>query len=169
MALNPQVLTDGFKELGNKAANGDTNLSWNDFCDVINDYLSDIEYPRNFGVTTGVQALKSTLSVLNNNNGTLAPVLLSQGFIQLGVTLATSDPVPVGSAPGQGSGVFPSVPPPVPPVFTDIFSKTNDLDTYASLMSSRIDTWIRTGLYDVGQLVPAAPSPIPVPVPSPWL
>ena len=165
--LDKNIIKDGLIELGERAAQGDTEISWNDFCDVIEQYASGLQYPKPIGVSSGINSLKSTLSTLTPSTGTLAPSLLAQGFILLGMSIISSYPAPIGPSPGMGSGTIPTMPPPTPPAFSPIFAKNNDLNLYAIQMASLIDAWFRTGIVDIGQFVPGA-TPLIVPIPSPW-
>tara|TARA_Y100000361_G_C11160300_1_gene346849 strand:- start:3511 stop:4014 length:504 start_codon:yes stop_codon:yes gene_type:complete len=165
--LDKNIIKDGLIELGERAAQGDTEISWNDFCDVIEKYANGLMYPKPIGVSSGINALKSTLSVLTPATGNMAPALLAQGLTLLGMSIMASYPLPIGPSPGMGSGTIPTTPPVAPPVFGPLFAKSNELDMYATQMSVIIDSWFRTGIVDTGFTIPGAPPAI-TPLPSPW-
>ena len=52
--LDKNIIKDGLIELGERAAQGDTEISWNDFCDVIEQYASGLQYPKPIGVSSGI-------------------------------------------------------------------------------------------------------------------
>ena len=167
MALDKSIIEDGLINLGEKAANGDTSSSWNDFCDIIGNYANGLTYPKPIGVSAGVASMKGILSSLNEKTGAQAPVLVELALLQLGIAIMSAYPLPVGPSSGMGSGVSPTIPPSTPLLLAPLFSNPNDLSVYASQMALKIDIWFRSGVVDVGLLQPGTP-PVPVPVPSPW-
>ena len=158
--LNPNKIENGLKELATLGEGGVQELSWDNFCDVIHDYASDMIYPPPIGVPIGIIAMKKQLSSITFLTGTIVPVLLPIAFQTLVWPIALGAPMGLSLA-------FPTQPPPGAPAIASLLAQPNELDYYASEMARQIDNWIRKGQYDAFGIPPGANPGVPGVVP--WM